>query len=74
MSCGKTYSERKEQTNVFQTKQTVDDSKAILALQLLVEALRAIPSEAPNASPNCTVTRSWAFSLKLANAAKPKRS
>src|SRR5277367_4765121 len=37
MSCGKTYSERKEQANVFQTKQAVDDSKALLALQLLVE-------------------------------------
>jgi transposase-like protein/IS1 family transposase len=37
MSCGKTYSQRKEQTNVFQTKQAVDDSKALLALQLLVE-------------------------------------
>jgi transposase-like protein/IS1 family transposase len=37
MSCGKTTSERKEQTNVFQTKQAIDDSKALLALQLLVE-------------------------------------
>jgi transposase-like protein/IS1 family transposase len=36
-SCGKTSSDRKEQTNVFETKQAVDDTKAFLALQLLVE-------------------------------------
>src|SRR5689334_11683378 len=36
-SCGKTSSESKAQNNVFQTKQAVDDSKALLALQLLVE-------------------------------------
>ncbi len=36
-SCGKTYSDAKEQDNLFASKQAVDDSKAILALQLLVE-------------------------------------
>jgi IS1 family transposase/transposase-like protein len=36
-SCGKTYSDHQEQGNVFGTKQAVDDGKALLALQLLVE-------------------------------------
>lgn len=36
-TCGKTYSDRKEQNNVFGTKEAVDDTKALLALQLLVE-------------------------------------
>jgi transposase-like protein/IS1 family transposase len=36
-SCGKTFSEKKEQINVFETKQAVDDSKVFLAIQLLVE-------------------------------------
>lgn len=35
--CGRTYSDRKEQDNVFGHKQAVDDTKALLALQLLVE-------------------------------------
>ena len=35
--CGKTFSERKEQENLFGTKQAVDDAMALLALQLLVE-------------------------------------
>lgn len=35
--CGATYSDRKEQDNLFGTKQAVDDPKALLALQLLVE-------------------------------------
>lgn len=36
-SCGKTHSDSKEQENIFATKQAVDDTKALLALQLLVE-------------------------------------
>jgi IS1 family transposase/transposase-like protein len=36
-SCGKTFSESKPQENIFGTKQAVDNSKALLALQLLVE-------------------------------------
>jgi transposase-like protein/IS1 family transposase len=36
-SCGKTFSDHKEQENLFGTKQSVDDGKALLALQLLVE-------------------------------------
>jgi len=36
-SCGKTFSAKKEQDNLFATKKAVDDSKALLALQLLVE-------------------------------------
>jgi transposase-like protein/IS1 family transposase len=35
--CGKTSSDQKEQENVFGTKQAVNDSAALLALQLLVE-------------------------------------
>lgn len=35
--CGRTYSDTKEHENVFGTKQAVDDSKALLVLQLLVE-------------------------------------
>ena len=35
--CGKTFSEHKQQENVFATKQAVDDTKALLTLQLLVE-------------------------------------
>ncbi len=36
-SCGKTSSNQKEQENLFGTKQAVNDSSALLALQLLVE-------------------------------------
>ena len=36
-SCGKTFSDHKEQENVFGTKQAVDDTKTLLAIQLLVE-------------------------------------
>jgi transposase-like protein len=36
-SCGKTFSDHKEQENLFGTKQAVDDAKALLALPLLVE-------------------------------------
>jgi transposase-like protein len=35
--CGKTYSDANVQDNLFASKQAVDDSKALLALQLLVE-------------------------------------
>lgn len=35
--CGKTFSESKEQQNLFSLKQAVSDSKALLALQLLLE-------------------------------------
>src|SRR6185312_12178133 len=35
--CGKTSSDQKEQENIFWTKQAVPDTKALLALQLLVE-------------------------------------
>jgi transposase-like protein/IS1 family transposase len=35
--CGKTSSDQKEQENIFGTKQAVNDSAALLALQLLVE-------------------------------------
>jgi transposase-like protein len=36
-NCGKTFSDHKEQDSVFGTKQAVDNPKALLALQLLVE-------------------------------------
>lgn len=36
-NCGKTYSDHKEHDNLFGTKQAVDDAKALLALQLIVE-------------------------------------
>jgi IS1 family transposase len=36
-SCGKTFSESKPQESIFGTKQAVDNTKALLALQLLVE-------------------------------------
>lgn len=36
-SCGKTFSESRVQDSLFETKQAVDDAKALLALQLLVE-------------------------------------
>ncbi len=35
--CGKTFSTKTEHDNLFETKQAVEDSKALLALQLLVE-------------------------------------
>src|SRR6476619_7503729 len=35
--CGKTFSESKVQDSIFGTKQAIDNSKALLALQLLVE-------------------------------------
>ena len=35
--CGKTFSQPKEQDNLFAQKQAVDDKQALLALQLLVE-------------------------------------